>query len=103
MMARKYEMVLIRHHGLTIEGLAEQAGMHPLLVEKFVELGLIEPAESESSQPEFDDAAVLRLLTIRRLRDALGINVSGVAVVLDLVDRLCALQRENERLRMMTG
>jgi len=33
------------------------------------------------------------------LREALGINLAGVAVVLDLLDKYCALQRENELLR----
>jgi len=32
---------------------------------------------------------------ICRLRDHLGINVAGIAVILDLRDRLTALQREN--------
>jgi DNA-binding transcriptional MerR regulator len=44
----------------------------------------------------FDAAAVPRLRTIRRLRENLGINVAGIAVVLDLLDKLAALQRENE-------
>jgi DNA-binding transcriptional MerR regulator len=44
----------------------------------------------------FDAAAVPRLRTIRRLRENLGINVAGVAVILDLLEKLQALQRENE-------
>jgi hypothetical protein len=33
------------------------------------------------------------------LRADLGVNLPGVAVILDLVDRLAALQRELARLR----
>jgi hypothetical protein len=47
----------------------------------------------------FDASAVPRLRTIGRLRKGLGINVAGVAVILDLLDKLCALQRENEMQR----
>ena len=36
---------------------------------------------------------------IERLRRDVGINLSGIAAILDLLDRLTALQRENERLR----
>ena len=36
---------------------------------------------------------------IGRLRESLGINLAGIAVILDLRDRYCALQRENETLR----
>jgi hypothetical protein len=42
---------------------------------------------------------VPRLRTICRLRESLGINLAGVAVVMDLLDKFCALQRENEILR----
>ena len=42
----------------------------------------------------FDAACLPRLLAISRLRADLGVNLHGVAVILDLVDRLAALQRE---------
>jgi MerR family transcriptional regulator/heat shock protein HspR len=57
---------------------------------------LIEPSAREGGRLFFDAAALPRLRTIRRLRENLGINVAGVAVILDLLDRLEALERENE-------
>jgi hypothetical protein len=36
---------------------------------------------------------------VNRLRQSLGINMAGIAVVLDLIDQICALQDENHRLR----
>jgi len=36
---------------------------------------------------------------IERLRRDIGINLSGIATILDLLDRLTALQRENAWLR----
>jgi DNA-binding transcriptional MerR regulator len=101
MAVRRYEIVLCRHESqqLTLDAVAASAGMHPALVEHFVELGLIEPVEWRGATSLFDAAAVPRLRLIARLRETLGINVAGIAVVLDLLDRLCALQRENEMQR----
>ena len=101
MTVRRYEIVLVREEfqRLTLEKLASSADMHPALVERFVELGLIEPVEREGARLTFDPAAVPRLRTIQRLRTTLGINLAGIAVIQDLLDRICAVQRENEALR----
>lgn len=98
---RRYEIVIRRRESryLSLEALAQRADMHPAVVERFVECGLIEPISREGAEFLFDDAAVPRLRTIKRLREHLGINLSGIAVVLDLLDRIIALQRENERWR----
>ena len=102
MATRRYQIIVVRTEPqrFTIESLAERAGMHPDMVRCFVEVGLIEPLDRQSSSWSFDDAAVLRLRTIERLRRSLGINLAGIAVVMDLLDRVSALQRENENLRM---
>jgi len=101
MAVRRYDIVLRRREPqqLTLDMLAARAGMHPALVQQFVEFGLIEPVEWQGARSLFDASAVPRLRMIRRLRDALGINLAGVAVILDLLDRFCALQGANETLR----
>jgi len=88
---------------LTLEALAGAANLHPQLVQHFVAYGLIEPLSSERELPCFDASAVLRLRKIRRLRGDLGINLPGIAAVLDLLDRIEALQRELSALRARTG
>ncbi len=100
MAAKPYEIVLCRQEPqqLTLDVVAAHAGLHPALVERFVELGLIEPVEWRGATLLFDASAVPRLRTIGRLRETLGINVAGVAVIMDLLDRFCALQRANESL-----
>ena len=101
MTVRRYDIVLLRREPqkLTLDALASRAGMHPTLVERFVEFGLIEPSEQEGTTLFFDPSAIPRLRMIGRLRESLGINLSGIAVIQDLLDRLCALQLENEALR----
>lgn len=97
---RRYELIIRRREGyLTLEALADRAEMHPALVERLVECGLIEPSAREGSRLYFEPAVVPRLRLIGRLRNNLGINLAGIGVVLDLLDRLRALQRENERQR----
>lgn len=86
---------------LTLETLAGVAEMPPELVQLFVEQGLIAPVRSEpESQVWFEASCVVRLRTIRRLRRDLGINLPGIAAVLDLLDRVQSLQRELESLRL---
>ena len=97
----RYDIILCRQESepLTLDALAAHAGMHPALVERFVEVGLIQPVGWEGPRSVFDASAVPRLRMIGRLRQSLGINAAGVAVIVDLLDRFCALQRENETLR----
>jgi DNA-binding transcriptional MerR regulator len=97
---KRYEIVLCRREPqqLTLDTVAAHAGLHPAMVERFIELGLIEPVEWQGATLLFDASAVPRLRTIGRLRESLGINVAGVAVIMDLLDRFCALQRANESL-----
>ena len=101
MAAPQYAIVLYRQQRqqLSLEALAERTGMHPALVERFVECGLIEPVGWEGARVDFDASALPRLRLVGRLRESLSINVAGIEVILNLLDRFCALQRENEMLR----
>jgi len=93
-------VVLQRRELLSLDALARRAGVHPALVERYVELDLIRPCEREGARLFFEPSAVLRLGAVNRLRQSLGINLQGIVVVLDLVDQISALQRENDRLRL---
>ena len=101
MIAIRYPLVprrTSREH-LTLEAAAARVGLHPVLVERFVEFGLVEPVERTGAEVRLDAACLPRLVAISRLRRDLGVNLHGVAVILDLVDRLAALERELGRLR----
>ncbi len=80
---------------LTLEELASHVNMHPQFVEGLVQYGLLRPGDDGFFTP----ADVTRLHTIARLRQTLGINLAGIAVILDLLEKLCDAQRENEWLR----
>ena len=86
---------------VTLDGLAARAGLHPTLIERFVEYGLIEPVERAGAHMLFDVDCVARVRKIERLRRHLGTNLASVAVILDLLDRLSKLEQEIERLRRL--
>jgi DNA-binding transcriptional MerR regulator len=93
---KQADVIVISEEKLTLDAVARRAGMHPVLIEHFAHLGLIAHAE----RSELFDATVLpRIRLIGRLRGVLGVNVAGVSVILDLLDKLRALQRENASLR----
>jgi DNA-binding transcriptional MerR regulator len=87
------------HEQLTLNGLATCTGVHPALIEYFVEYGLLEPSVRMGTQLLFDPACIARLRMIERLRRDLGANLAGIAVILDLLERLTSLQREVEQWR----
>src|ERR1043166_6621556 len=84
---------------LTLDGLAACTGVHPALIQHFVEYGLLEPSARTGTQWLFDAACIARLRMIERLRRDLGANLAGIGVILDLLDRLTSLQREVEQWR----
>jgi DNA-binding transcriptional MerR regulator len=84
---------------LTLEGLAACTGVHPARIEAFVQYGLLEPSARMGTQLLFDPACIARLRMIERLRRDLGANLAGIAVILDLLERLTSLQREVEQWR----
>jgi DNA-binding transcriptional MerR regulator len=98
-MSIERHMIVLSHRDpqlLTIEELAQAAHLHPDLVESFVDFGLLEPVRRDGQRLLFDMKAVLRVRAIQRLRRDLGVNLAGVAIILDLTDRLRTLQQEVE-------
>ena len=70
---------------LEIEALAEEAGLHPDLVLRFVRLGLLDPAP-------FPRDAAARLARAARLRRDLGLNYAGAILACELLARIDALE-----------
>jgi chaperone modulatory protein CbpM len=97
----QYQIVVYKddEEQLTLAELSATTGLHPGLIERFVEFGLIEPARRSGAQLLFYPSTVIRLHTIERLRRDIGVNVSSLGVILDLIDKIRELRRENDLLR----
>jgi DNA-binding transcriptional MerR regulator len=95
MKARKYEIAVVRtrRNLMPLEDAARRLGLHPDIVQRFLEFGLLEPAEGTGAEIMLDPVALRRIGVIQRLRYDLGINLAGIGVILDLLDRIDALQR----------
>jgi MerR family transcriptional regulator/heat shock protein HspR len=85
---------------LRIGELAVRCRTHPGLVHRFVCLGLVDPVDmrGEPEQWLFDRDAVSLIAKIIRLRNDLGINYSGIGVVIDLLERIHQLENRIQEL-----
>jgi DNA-binding transcriptional MerR regulator len=99
MKPRKYEIAVVRarRNLMPLEDAARRLGLHPDIVQRFLEFGLLEPAEVTGAKIMLDPVALRRIGVIQRLRYDLGINLAGIGVILDLLDRIDALQRGGRR------
>ena len=61
-------------------------------------MGLIQP-QYVSRRRCFSDADVERLRQIRRLTQEMGVNLAGVEIILDLLDKMDQLQRELDEVK----
>jgi len=79
---------------LRLSDVAVRCMVHPSLVDRFVRLGLVDPVDlnDEPEQWRFDRNVVPQINKIIRLRNELGINYSGIGVILDLLERIDFLE-----------
>jgi DNA-binding transcriptional MerR regulator len=89
-----FDITLVRTHRdlMPLEDLAARAGLHPDLLRRFVDFGLVEPAAAAGPAFLFDLSAVHRVRVIQHLRHDLGVNLAGIGVILELLDRLQGLE-----------
>ena len=66
-------------------------------------LGLVKPAKISSKNRMYSDSDIERLLQIQRLTQDMGVNLAGVEVILDLLEKIQRMQEqmdtEMERMR----
>lgn len=91
------------HSLLSVEELARATGVQAGTVEVFVRYRLIEPSTNAGFDQLFTTSVIDRLHRIIHLRQDLGVNFAGVAVILEMTERLERMQRELELLRQRSG
>ena len=89
----QYESRPASPNRITLNELVRFSRVHREIIIKMVEWGLVEPVENDP-QPLFSETVVPRIWRIMRLREDLGINWTGIGVVLELLDRIEGLERK---------
>ena len=81
----------------TISAVATQYDIHPQTLRLYEREGLLKPSRSEGNTRLYTDADVERLEIILSLTRDLGVNLAGVEIILNMREKMDAMQREFER------
>ena len=77
---------------LSLDSFAYACGLHPELVVRLVSMGLLEASTDARGRLWFSPAELARAARIQRLRTGLSLNYAALGLVLDLLDRIEALE-----------
>ncbi len=81
----------------TISAVAEMYEIHPQTLRMYEREGLLKPSRSEGNTRLFEDSDLERLEVILSLTRDLGVNLAGVEIILNMREKMDAMQREFER------
>jgi len=81
-----------------ISVVSERYAIHPQTLRLYEREGLIKPARSAGNTRLYDEEALRRLEIILTLTRELGVNLAGVEVILNMKERMEAMQGEVDRL-----
>jgi hypothetical protein len=77
---------------IELEVLARESGLHPDLVARFVQLGLLEQRVGRDSVARYPRDAAARLARAGRLRRDLALNYAGAVLACELLARIDELE-----------
>jgi MerR family transcriptional regulator/heat shock protein HspR len=66
--------------------------VHPQTLRKYERVGLINPARTVGVRRLYSEEDIARLRVIKHLVDDLGLNLAGVELILDILNRLIDIQ-----------
>lgn len=81
----------------TISAVAEMYEIHPQTLRMYEREGLLKPSRSEGNTRLYEDPDLERLELILSLTRDLGVNLAGVEIILNMREKMDAMQREFER------
>jgi MerR family transcriptional regulator, heat shock protein HspR len=81
----------------TISAVATQFEIHPQTLRLYEREGLLKPSRSEGNTRLYTDSDLERLEVILSLTRDLGVNLAGVEIILNMREKMDAMQREFER------
>lgn len=81
----------------TISAVAELYDIHPQTLRLYEREGLLQPSRSVGNTRLYEDSDLERLEVILSLTRDLGVNLAGVEIILNMREKMDAMQREFER------
>lgn len=81
----------------TISAVAEMYDIHPQTLRLYEREGLLKPSRSDGNTRLYADSDLERLEIILSLTRDLGVNLAGVEIILNMREKMDAMQREFER------
>lgn len=94
---------LSRPYRLSLDTFSRAAGLHPELVVRLVHLGLLDADRDARGAVVFSPREIARAAQIQRLHAGLSLNYAAIGVVLDLLDRIAALEAALRRCPTTNG
>src|SRR5215469_4979776 len=82
--------------GYMISAVAEKYNIHPQTLRLYEREGLLAPSRSEGNTRLYTDEDLERLEVILKLTRDLGVNLAGVEIILNLREKMAAMQRQIE-------
>ena len=76
---------------------AKLCEVHPQTLRMYERLGLIHPMRAGSKNRLYSQADIERLQQIQRLTQEMGVNLAGVEVILDLLEKIQRMHEELEQ------
>src|SRR5437764_8371064 len=77
-----------------ISAVAEMYGIHPQTLRLYEREGLLKPSRTEGNTRLYTDEDLERLEFILSLARDLGVNISGMAIILNMRERMEEMQRQ---------
>ncbi|MDX1980864.1 MAG: helix-turn-helix transcriptional regulator [Bryobacteraceae bacterium] len=80
----------------TISSVAEQYEVHPQTLRIYEREGLLTPSRSDGNTRLYTDEDLQRLEVILELTRELGVNLAGVEIILNMREKMAAMQNQIE-------
>ena len=77
-----------------ISAVAEMYGIHPQTLRLYEREGLLKPSRTEGNTRLYTDEDIQRLEFILNLARDLGVNISGIAIILQMRERMEIMQKQ---------
>jgi MerR family transcriptional regulator/heat shock protein HspR len=77
-----------------ISAVAEMYGIHPQTLRLYEREGLLKPSRTDGNTRLYTDEDLQRLEFILNLARDLGVNISGMAIILQMRERMEEMQRQ---------